>query len=450
MKFPFVRLAAALLSVSGLFAAPAKPNIIYILADDIGQGELGCYGQKLIQTPNLDRMAKEGTRFTQAYSGTSVCAPSRTSLMLGLDMGHCPIRANRELPGQEGQMPIPAGTPTVASVLKSAGYQTACVGKWGMGRFDSPGSPLKVGFDKFYGYNCQRKAHEYFPTYLYDNDRRIELDGKTYSAQLIHQQALDWIRSQKDKPFFLFYATTLPHSKIEIDSLGEYENKPWTKDQKTYAAMVTRLDQNVGDVLTLLKELNIDNNTLVIFSGDNGTAFIPESGINKHFNLSMDGKLRGIKRSMYEGGLRQPAIARWPATIPAERVSDEPWAFWDFMPTAAELAGTKSPKTNGLSLVSFLKGSPAPKREAFYWELHEGKPIQAVRFDNWKAVKNGPDTEIEIYDLAKDSGEKENLASTHPELVTKANKLMKSMREDDPKFPLQMGNKKEKKEKQKG
>lgn len=436
MKFPFARFAAALLSVSGLFAAPAKPNIIYILADDIGQGELGCYGQKLIQTPNFDRMAKEGTRYMQAYSGTSVCAPSRTSLMIGQHMGHSPIRANGEIPGMEGQKPIPAGTPTIAEVLKSAGYATACMGKWGMGRFDSPGSPLKVGFDTFYGFNCQRHAHNYFPTYLYDNDKRIELDGKTYSDKLIQQHTTDWVRSVKDKPFFLFYATTLPHAKIEIDSLGIYADKSWTQQQKAYAAMVSRLDSNVGELLALLKELKIDENTLVIFSGDNGTAFPAGSGLDELFNLTMDGKLRGMKRSMYEGGLRQPAIARWPGTIPANRVTDEPWAFWDIMPTVAELAGTKSPKTDGLSLVSFLKGGPAPKREAFYWELHEGRPIQAVRFDHWKAVRNGPDAGVELYDLSKDSGEKNDIATANPELVAKAEKLMKSMREEDPAYPM--------------
>lgn len=439
MKFPFACLAAVCLALPARAAeTPAKPNIIYILSDDLGQGDLGCYGQKLIATPNLDRMAKEGTRFNQAYSGTSVCAPSRSSLMTGLDMGHCPIRGNREL-GTEGQRPLPEGTPTVAGILKSAGYATACTGKWGMGMFDTSGSPLKKGFDHFYGYNCQRHAHQYYPAYLYDNDKRVELDGKTYAQDLIQKDTLAWLRSVKDKPFFLFYAVTLPHGKYEIDDLGQYRDKPWTPQQKTYAAMITRLDRDVGQVFDLLKELKLDDRTLVMFSGDNGSSFGPESPMGKRFNESMNGKLRGFKRGMYEGGLRQPALARWPGQVPAGRVSEEPWAFWDFLPTAAALAGQELPsacKTNGLSLVSFLKGGEAPKRDAFYWELHEGKPIQAVRFGDWKAVKNGPAAAIELYDLAKDSAESRDVAKEHPDLVAKAGSLMKSLRVDDPAWPL--------------
>ncbi len=423
----------------------AKPNIIFILSDDIAQGDLGCYGQKLIQTPNLDRMAAEGTRYLQAYCGTSVCAPSRSSVMTGLHMGHCPIRANREIQ-PEGQMPMPAGTFTVAQLLKSQGYATACIGKWGMGMFDTSGSPFKLGFDHFYGYNCQRHAHSYFPTYLYNDDRRFELPGntgrgvgQTYAQNLIADETLRWVRANKGHPFFLFYAVTLPHGRFEIDDQGLYKDKPWTEMQKNYAAMVTRLDSDIGRLLDLLKELDIDENTVVFFAGDNGSSFNPDSEIGRLFDQTMGGKLRGFKRGMYEGALRQAALVRWPGQVPAGRVTEEPWAFWDFLPTAAELAGTPLPegvKTDGLSLVSFLKGGPAPQREYFYWELHEGRPIQAIRFGDWKAVRNGPSASIELYDLATDSGETTDLAGQRPDLVAKAESLIKKARVDDPNWPF--------------
>lgn len=435
--------------VSAQAPAARKPNIIFILSDDIAQGDLGCYGQKLIKTPNLDRMAAEGTRFEQAYCGTSVCAPSRASLMTGLHMGHCPIRANREIQ-PEGQMPIPAGTPTVAQALNAAGYATAATGKWGMGMFDTTGSPFKMGMDHFFGYNCQRHAHSYFPTYLYNDDKRFELEGndgktvgKTYAQELIQQDTLNWIRKNKDQPFFLYYAITLPHGRFEIDKLGEYEKTDWTPLQKTYAAMVSRVDSDVGGILNLLKELQIDENTIVFFAGDNGSSFNPTSEVGKHFDQTLGGKLRGFKRGMYEGALRQAALVRWPGKVPAGRVSNDPWAFWDFFPTAVELAGTAMPqgvKTDGHSLVSFLKGGAAPKRDYFYWELHEGnRSIQAVRFGDWKAVRNGPSAPIELYNLATDVAESRDLASEKPDLVAKAEKLMKEARVDDPNFPMKDG-----------
>ncbi|MCA9268370.1 MAG: sulfatase-like hydrolase/transferase, partial [Planctomycetales bacterium] len=258
--------------------AKRPPNMIFILSDDLAMGDVGCYGQKLIKTPRLDRMAAEGTRFMQCYSGTSVCAPSRSSLMTGLHCGHCPIRANREIQ-PEGQKPLPPGTVTVAQLLKQRGYATACVGKWGMGMFDTTGSPLKVGFDHFYGYNCQRHAHSYFPSYLYRDDQRFLLEGnsgkpgrKTYAQDLIADATLDFIREHKDGLFFLFYAITLPHGKFEIDDIGQYAATDWTPLQKNYAAMVTRLDSDVGRILDLLAELKIDDNTLVIMCGDNGSS----------------------------------------------------------------------------------------------------------------------------------------------------------------------------------
>ena len=418
-------------------AANPPPNLVFVLSDDLAQGDLGCYGQKLIQTPNLDRMAAEGTRYLQAYCGTTVCAPSRSSLMTGLHMGHCPIRANREIK-PEGQMPLPGETVTVAQLLHEAGYATGCMGKWGMGMFDTSGSPLEKGFDHFFGYNCQRHAHSYFPEYLYNDDRRVQLDGKTYAQNLIENEVLDWVRKQKDRPFFLFYAITLPHGKFEIDDQGIYKDKPWTDVEKNYAAMVTRLDSDVGRLLSLLKELNLEDRTLVMLSGDNGSSFPPASPLGKRFDQASNG-LRGFKRELYEGGLRQAAIARWPGVVPAGRVSAEPWAFWDFLPTAMELAGAKPPaglKTDGLSLVSFLKGGPAPKREYFYFELHEGRPQQAIRFGDWKAVIAGPRKPMELYDLANDPGETKDLAPGRPDLVSKARALMESARMDDPNWPL--------------
>ena len=441
MKLILLMLGALCATAS---AASPKPNIIFILSDDLAQGDVGCYGQKLIQTPSLDRMAVEGTRFTQAYCGTTVCAPSRTSLMTGRDTGHSPIRANREI-GAEGQMPLPAGTYTVAQLLKSAGYATACMGKWGMGMFDTTGSPLKLGFDHFFGYNCQRHAHSYFPTFLYNDDKRFDLPGntgkgvgKTYAQNLIADESLRWIKEHKDQPFFFYYSITLPHGNFEIDDQGLYKDKPWTEEQKNYAAMVTRLDSDVGRVMALLKELKLDDNTIVMLAGDNGSSFPPESPLGKRFEQAANG-LRGFKRELYEGGLRQAALARWPGQIPAGRVNEEPWAFWDFLPTAAELAGAKIPAevtTQGRSLVSFLKGGAAPKRDYFYWELHEGPSIQAIRFGDWKAVRNGPSKPVELYDLKTDAAELKNLAAEQPELVAKATTLMASARVDDPNWPM--------------
>jgi len=364
--------------------------------------------------------------------------------MTGLHTGHTPVRSNREIE-PEGQHPLPAETVTVAEILKGAGYATGAMGKWGMGMFDTTGSPLKHGFDHFFGYNCQRHAHSYFPTYLYSNDKRIELPGndgksigKTYAQNLIGDAALAFVRENKDRPFFLYYPITLPHGRHEIDDLGIYADKPWPLEQRTYAAQVTRLDTDVGRLLDLLKELGLDEKTLVMFSGDNG--HIPAS---LPLLAEDDSKLRGTKGTMYEGGLRQAGIARWPGKIQAGRVSNEPWAFWDFLPTAAELAGAALPKgfeTDGLSLVSFLQGGPAPKRDYFYWELHIGQrqptPLSAVRFGDWKALRENPAAPIELYDLAADPAESKNLASAHPELVSKAESLMKEAHRDDPNWKI--------------
>jgi arylsulfatase A-like enzyme len=436
---------AALAVPSGLTAATGKrkPNLIFILSDDIAQGDLGAYGQKLIQTPTLDRLCKEGTRFLSAYTGTSVCAPTRTSFFTGLHMGNCPTRANREIQ-PEGQRPLPANTVTVAKILKTAGYKTATMGKWGMGMFDTTGSPFKNGIDHFFGYNCQRHAHSYFPSYLYNDDKRFEIpenakgQKKVYAQELIQQDVLKWVGQHAEDPFFLFYAITLPHGRFEIDNQGIYADKPWTETEKNYAAMVSRIDSDVGSLVELLKKKGIAENTLIVFSGDNGSSFNPNTAIGKRFNQTMDGKLRGFKRGMYEGALRQAAFAWWPGTVSAGRVTDEPWAFWDLLPTFAELGQAEIPKgfrSDGHSLVEFLKGGSAPKRDYFYWELHERTSIQAIRWGNWKAVRPKQGGAVELYNLADDLGETKDLAAVHPKLVTKAIEMMNAARTPHPDWP---------------
>jgi arylsulfatase A len=429
-----VALPAVVVLPGGLVAAE-RPNLIFILSDDLGRGDLGCYGQSKIKTPNLDRMAAQGIRFTQAYTGTSVCAPARCALMTGLHMGHAPIRANREIQ-PEGQRPLPAGAFTVAKLLHDAGYATACVGKWGLGMFDTSGSPLKMGFDHFFGYNCQRHAHSYFPKHLYRDAERIELDGKTYAQDLIADDALGWVRRSAGRPFFLYFAITLPHAKYEIPSVEPYDKEDWSDVAKKYAAMVSRLDRDVGRLFALLVELGLDEKTIVFFASDNGA----DNPAREFFRCN--GDLRGIKRTMYEGGLRVPMLARGPGRIPAGKVSDVPWAFWDFLPTAAELAGARIPEgvaIDGLSVVSALKGGEGPKRDDLYWELHEGKFIQALRMGDWKAVRNGPDEPVELYDLKSDPGEKKDLAAENPDVAARAVERMRSARTDSPDWPVTGG-----------
>ena len=424
--------------------ASERPNFIFVLSDDVAQGDLGCYGQKLIQTPRLNQMAAAGTRYLQAYCGTSVCAPSRSSFFTGLHCGHCPVRGNYEVP-PEGQLPLPDKTVTIAEVAKSAGYATATFGKWGMGYFGTSGSPLKQGVDHFFGYNCQRHAHSYFPTYLYDDATPFLLPGnngrtvgKTYAQELIQNDMLRWLRAHADEPFMMFYAITLPHGRHEIDDFGIYADEPWTKRQRAYAAQVTRIDTDMGELVDTLRELGIDENTLIVFSGDNGSSFEPRSEMGKLFNQANNG-LRGFKRGMYEGALRQAAFAWWPGTVTAGRVDDQPWAFWDLLPTFVELSGAKPPagyETDGKSLVEYLKGGSAPERDYFYWELHEKKAIQATRFGKWKAVRNGIDQPLELYDLEADPGESKDLAQAFPGMVQKADEIMKAAHRPDENWPL--------------
>jgi len=333
-------------------------------------------------------------------------------------------------------MPLPEGTYTVAKLLKSQGYATACGGKWGMGMFDTTGSPLKMGFDNFYGYNCQRHAHELFTKYLYENDKRIDFEKAIYGPDFIVKQLLQWIRQHKDEPFFVFHSTTLPHGPLDIDDLGIYKDKDWTKDQKTYAAMVTRLDTHVGMIMSLLKELKLDDHTIIFFAGDNGVSQPP--AVADLFNSGAG--YRGMKRSMYEGGLRNAFMVRAPGRIAANTACDTPVAFWDFMPTCAELSGGAIPvgvPHDGLSLLPLLLGQKTTlDREALYWELHEPKPpMQAVRWKDWKFVRNGKDKPIELYDLKNDAGETKNVAAEHPDIIKIGENLLTTMRTDDPAWP---------------
>jgi arylsulfatase A-like enzyme len=442
-----------------------KPNIVYILADDLGYGDLSCYGQKHFQTPNLDRMAREGMRFTQHYAGTTVCAPSRSSLMTGLTTGHTPIRGNKGW-DPEGQWPLPAETYTLAEMLKDAGYATGAFGKWGLGFIDTEGSPNKQGFDEFYGYNCQSLAHNYYPSHLWDNEEKVILEGNSgdqfgqYAPELIHQRALQFIEKNNPKntgkPFFLFYPNIIPHAELLLPEKymepfrgkflpekaykgaepgdkrfrkGAYGTQP--KSHAAFAAMVSLLDRQVGEVLDKLKELGLDKNTIVIFSSDNGPHL--EGGADPDY-FDSNGPLKGYKRDLYEGGIREPMIAWWPEKIKAGTTSDHVSAFWDVMPTLAELAGIEAPANiDGISFLPALLGKNGQKQHDYlYWEFHEQGGRQAIRKDNWKLVRyqvlDSTKTTTELYDLNTDLGEEQNVAKEHPEVAEDLLKLMSRAR----------------------
>jgi arylsulfatase len=407
-------LSAALLAPSPV-AGPTSsvqdppPNVVFILADDLGWGELGCYGQAKIRTPRLDGLAAEGLRFTAAYSGSAVCAPSRCTLMTGLHGGRAHVRSNREIK-PEGQEPLPGAVVTLPELLKSRGYATGAFGKWGLGGPDSEGAPLRQGFDRFYGYNCQRVAHSYYPTYLWSDDRKVELpgnDGRTgtqYSHDLIEAEALKWIRERKGGPFFAYLPFTIPHVAMQVpeDSLDEYQGKwedppytggagytPHPQPRAAHAAMITRLDRSVGRVLDLLRELGLEKNTLVISTSDNGS--IDRVGGHDLAFFAGNGAFRGQKGTLYEGGIRVPFLARWTGRIAPGGTSDLPAAFDDVLPTLAELAGAAPPAgVTGVSLAPTLLGKEGQKkREALYWEYQGGGGWQGVRKGNWKAVREG-------------------------------------------------------------
>jgi arylsulfatase A-like enzyme len=402
------------------------------VADDLGRGDLGAYGQRFIRTPNLDRMARDGMRFTDAYAASPVCAPSRASFMTGLHQGHARIRGNMNRNNE--RVSLKPEDVTVAEVLKGAGYSTGIVGKWGLGEPGTTGVPGLQGFDYFFGYLNQNHAHDYYPEYLWRNDERVTLTKGTYSHDLFSQEALDFIRRERGSPFFLYLAYTLPHANneltrktgngMEVPSDAPYSHESWSPQQRNYAAMVTRLDADVGKLLALLKELRIDEETFVLFTSDNGPQGKDEGGYDQTL-FDSNGPLRGLKRELYEGGIRVPLLVRWPGRVRAGTTSAYPVTLCDLMPTAAALAGARvSSATDGVSLQSLLLGGRAPRRESLYWEFHEGGFAQAVRMGSWKAVRKGVDGAVELYDLKTDIGEMRNVAARHPALVRRAEDIM--------------------------
>jgi arylsulfatase A-like enzyme len=445
--------------------AQAHPNIILILADDLGYGDVGYEGQQKIRTPNIDRMAGEGMRFTQFYAGTSVCAPSRASLMTGLHTGHTPIRGNRGFQ-PEGQYPLPDSSLTIATALQQHGYITGAFGKWGLGYPGSTGTPGKKGFNDFFGYNCQTLAHNYYPDHLWINDRQLALPGNrksdsVYSADLIHQHALRFLRENSKRPFFLYLAYTLPHAALQVphDSVyqhyvaqfGEPARTPDPGDKQSdyafepyphaaFAAMVSRLDRYVGDILREVHELGIAGKTLILFTSDNGPH--REGGGDPAF-FDGSGPFRGIKRDLYEGGIREPFIAVWPGVIKPGSVSKRPAAFWDLFPTFEAIAGMPDTRRiDGYSILPVLKGDDrsATPHEYFYWEFHENGGRQAVRWGNWKGIRLGlntdPDPPVELYDLSDDPGEQKNVAARHPDIVQHIRTIMKQSHQPNKDWPL--------------
>ncbi|MEN3941699.1 arylsulfatase [Prosthecobacter sp. SYSU 5D2] len=436
-------LGLALALTSPLVAAP---NILFILADDLGYGDLGSYGQKQILTPHLDRLAAQGTRFTQVYAGSSVCAPSRCCLMTGMHNGNARIRDN-----------IPHGVTlqdedvTIGKVLKTADYRTGAIGKWSLGVHPSPGQPDNQGFDFFYGHQDQDQAHFYYPDHLWENNRVVLLPGnrgerkQQYTQDLFTERALHFISEPSDRPFFLYLAYTLPHwsdyplksdeSQI-VPSDAPYTGRDWPQVEKNYAAMVSMLDRDVGRLMDALEEKGLTKDTLIFFTSDNGP-----SAEAKHkpafFNSAAE--FRGTKRDLYEGGIRVPMIVSWPGQVPAGKVSDEIWTQWDLLPTLAEVAGAKvTHRIDGHSILPALKGDQAPQHEYLYWDYGHTRGLfkQAVRQGNWKAVRNGTDQPVELYEVAYDRQETQDVAAAHPEVVARLTALMDSASTPHPDYPI--------------
>ncbi|MGB1925889.1 MAG: arylsulfatase [Rubripirellula sp.] len=419
----------------------SKPNIIYLLLDDAGYGDLSCYGQKRFRTPHIDEVAEEGMRFTQHYAGSTVCAPTRCSLMTGVHTGHAFVRGNREVQ-PEGQAPMPADIVTIPRLLRTAGYATGAFGKWGLGAPGSASDPSKH-FDKFFGYNCQREAHSYYPTHLWRNETKVSLDGQTHTADMIMDEALDFVKANRDQPFFLFLPVTIPHAAMHstdeyrkpfeekfsqfADKIGRYANTETKNPIAAFAGMMTQVDAHVGQLMELLKAIKIDQNTIVMISSDNGPH--REGGHDPAF-FDSNGPLRGHKRDLYEGGIRAPLIARWPGRIPAGTTSHHLSAHWDLLPTLCELAGVKTPpSTDGISMVHELLGNTKAqkKHDYLYWEFYEQGGKRAARFGSWKAVQlnlnKQDDPPIEIYHLGSDRGEETNVAANHAEQVEIARQI---------------------------
>ena len=427
------------------------PNIVFFMADDMGIGDLGCYGSTLIETPNIDSLCNSSLQFTHHYSGSTVSAPSRCCLMTGKHTGHSYIRANKSVMIDDGKydLPIPDEEYTVAEMLKDKGYATMCVGKWGLGGPGTSGSPLNQGFDYFFGYLSQWAAHRYYPGYLFENENKVLLDGKQYSHAMIIEKGLKFIDQNSDKPFFAYFAVTPPHADLDIPDISNYENKfeetPFVnpkfpklgfKDQKapkaTYAAMVSELDKNVGQILELLEKKGIRENTIFIFTSDNGVHLV--GGHDPEF-FNSNGPFRGYKRDLYEGGVRTPFILSWPAVIKEKRTTDHISAFWDFLPTIADITGAdRGPSTDGISYLHTLLGQESKQKqhEYIYYEYYEKVIKQSILKDGWKlVVYNAADPAArieELYYLPNDIGETTDIAEYHPEKVMELIQLMHSAR----------------------
>lgn len=404
-----------------------RPNIVVIMPDDLGYGDLGCYGQQQIRTPNIDRLAAEGMKFTDHYAGHTVCRPSRLVLLTGLHSGHTAVSSN-------AQYVLPEGARTVTSILQDAGYATGGVGKWALGTPGSSGVPSQQGFDFWYGYLDQGNAHNFFPEFLWRNEVKELLPGNrvssprvsdqrvTWSHDLMADAALEFIRANADRPFFLQAHFTVPHANneggratgdgMEVPDWGEFSGRDWPSPEKGFAAMISRLDRDVGKIMALLKELRIDDNTIVFFTSDNGPH--QEGGHNMEF-FNSNGELRGFKRDLYEGGIRVPMIVRWPGHISPGTTTDHPSAFWDFLPTACELAGVEPPSgIDGISCVPTLLGQEQQVHKHLYWQYGHKR---GIRRGHWKAVRSGVGKPFELYDLSKDLSETTDLAQEHPDVV---------------------------------
>lgn len=437
-------------------AAPpgVKPNIIFILADDLGYGNVGYNGQEKIKTPNIDRLAREGIIFNQHYAGTAVCGPSRAALLTGINTAHANVRELPSWTASGNPIGLNDEEVTVAEELKRAGYTSAIIGKWALEEGDGQGHPLDQGFDYFYGYLTHIEAHHYYPEYLWKNRDKIIMEGNdcankvgTYSNDLFTTDALGFIRQNKNKPFFLYLPYTIPHNEITVpeDSKKPYENLGWPKKPMkpghyhhdpefnvTYAGMISRLDDYIGQIMAELKKQGIDENTLIVVTSDHGSGYA-----NSIFDSNAP--FRGGKLSLYEGGIRVPFAARWPAKIKAGLVSDYASAFWDFLPTVCDIAGIKpSLKVDGISYLAALTGDETNQmpHPPFYWELNESQgPKQAVLMGDWKGIKQY-ERPFELYNLKTDKGETNNLAEQHPDMVKKMEEFMVETRTEHPEFPL--------------
>jgi arylsulfatase A len=436
---------------------PGRPNIIIIQADDLGYGDLSAYGQARFTTPGIDRLAREGIRFTNYYAGSTVCAPSRAALMTGYHTGHTWIRGNGEIAMRPEDV-------TIAKLLRDAGYRTAVIGKWGLGRPGTSGQPDKQGFEYSFGFLDHRHAHRQFTDHLWRNAQSVPMDLKNdYVNDLFTNESAAFIERSDPRPFFLYLNYTVPHAELRVpdDSLkpmqSRFEEKPFVnakadavdtgpdggpsigyRSQPTpraaFVAMITRIDRDIARLTDLIRDRKLDQNTLIMFISDNGPH--REGGADPEFFKSSGG-LRGIKRDLYEGGIRVPMVARWVGTIPAARVSDHAWAHWDVLPTLTEVAGAQAPKgLDGMSMARALRGARQPGHDFMYWEFHERGFQQAVRAGKWKAVRLKKDAPLELYDLSNDPIEANNIAASSPEVVAKIEKYLTSARTESEQWPI--------------